>query len=192
MAAWSSFTERGRVPNCYLLMHTAPSPKDGVDLRTIARHLGLVPAGCTCGTRPCPLPLTEHKVIFGAHEQQKPADLVSWYQALDVYLGATYGEGFGVPVIEALACGVPVIGSKNTAITEKIGKGCGWLVNCQPFWHWDHEAEWRIPRISEIAAALGHAMGKASAPPGAVDRYDADYVTLNHFKGVLDELGAVQ
>jgi len=174
MAGFSQFTERGRVPDCYLLMHTRPDDPAGIDLRAVARHLGI-----------------EHQVLFAKHDQQRPADLLTWYQSLDVLLSATYGEGFGVPVIEALACGVPVIGSRNSATTEKIGPGCGWLVNCQPFWHPEFRAEWRIPRIGEIAAALGNAQGfRLQAPAGAVASYDADYVTLNHWKPVLDELGA--
>lgn len=175
MAGFSQFTERGRVPNCYLLMHTRPDDPAGIDLRAIARHLGI-----------------EDITLFAKHDQQRPADMLTWYQALDVLLSATYGEGFGVPVIEALACGVPVIGSRNSAVTEKIGAGCGWLVNCQPFWHPEFRAEWAIPRIGEIAAALQKATERPQAPPDAAAAYDADYVTLNHWKHILDELGAAQ
>jgi glycosyltransferase involved in cell wall biosynthesis len=175
MAGFSQFTERGRVPNCYLLMHTRPDDPAGIDLRTIARHLGI-----------------EHQVLFGKNDQQRPADMLTWYQSLDVLLSATYGEGFGVPVIEALACGVPVIGSRNSAVTEKIGSRAGWLVGCQPFWHPEFRAEWAIPRISEIAAALQCAMGGRQVPPESAAAYDADSVTLNHWKPVLDELGAAQ
>ena len=32
-------------------------------------------------------------------------------------------EGFGLPILEAQACGSPVIGSDCTAITETIGRG---------------------------------------------------------------------
>ena len=40
------------------------------------------------------------------------ARMAAWYNALDVLLAASMGEGFGVPVIESLACGTPVIGTR--------------------------------------------------------------------------------
>lgn len=52
----------------------------------------------------------------------------------DVYRGAkmfvypSYAEGFGIPPLEAMASGVPVISSNSTAMLEIIGEG-GLLVN---------------------------------------------------------------
>jgi glycosyltransferase involved in cell wall biosynthesis len=48
------------------------------------------------------------------------------YNMMDVYLQASKGEGFGIPIIEAEACGVPVIGTNWTAIPELIDGG--WLL----------------------------------------------------------------
>lgn len=171
MAGWSMFTERGRVPDCYLMMHTNPDDENGIPLRPIARHLGI-----------------DKQVLYGASGNMQTGQMLTWFQALDVLLQCTYGEGFGVPVIEAMACGVPVIGSRNSAVTEKITKGKGWLVGCQDWWHPEFEAAWGIPRIPEISAMLGRAQARITVPPGAVDHYDADYVTLHHWKAALEEL----
>jgi glycosyltransferase involved in cell wall biosynthesis len=43
-------------------------------------------------------------------------DLVSYYQLADVYVTASLHEGFGVPLIEAMACGVPVVASRSGAM----------------------------------------------------------------------------
>lgn len=47
--------------------------------------------------------------------------LVLWYQAADVVIIPSLdGEGFGLPIIEAMACGVPVLGTPVCAIPEVL------------------------------------------------------------------------
>lgn len=48
-------------------------------------------------------------------------DLPPYYRLADVYATASLHEGFGVPLIEAMACGVPVVASRATAHPEVIG-----------------------------------------------------------------------
>jgi len=57
-------------------------------------------------------------------------DPVSLLQASDLFLLATVGEAFGLALAEAMACGVPIIGSRAGAIPEVIKDGeTGLLVN---------------------------------------------------------------
>jgi len=44
------------------------------------------------------------------------ADLLPYYRLADVYVTASLHEGFGVPLIEAMACGLPVVASKSAAM----------------------------------------------------------------------------
>lgn len=48
-------------------------------------------------------------------------DLVSEYQNADLLLMTSRYEGFGLPIIEAMACGTPVVAFANSSITEVVG-----------------------------------------------------------------------
>ncbi|GMV20229.1 MAG: hypothetical protein AMXMBFR57_01780 [Acidimicrobiia bacterium] len=51
------------------------------------------------------------------------ADLPSYYHAADVLLYAPLLAGFGLPPLEAMACGTPVVASDRGAIPEVVGDG---------------------------------------------------------------------
>ena len=50
------------------------------------------------------------------------------YNASDVLLHTSEYEGFGMPILEAMACGIPVVCSKKASIPEVVGS-CGYLVD---------------------------------------------------------------
>lgn len=61
------------------------------------------------------------------------ATMAGIYNTIDVFLLPTKGEGFGIPLIEAQACGTPIITTKCTAQVELMGGG--WFIeNLIPFW----------------------------------------------------------
>lgn len=51
------------------------------------------------------------------------AELAAHYAAADVYVSTSDHEGFGVPLLEAMHNGVPVVAFGSTAVTETIGAG---------------------------------------------------------------------
>ena len=50
-------------------------------------------------------------------------DLVNLYNAADLFVSTSRGEGFGLTLAEASACGVPVIAQNVSAIPETVGPG---------------------------------------------------------------------
>lgn len=50
-------------------------------------------------------------------------DLVALYNAADVFVTTSMGEGFGLTIAEALACGTPVIAQNVSSIPEVVGPG---------------------------------------------------------------------
>lgn len=62
---------------------------------------------------------------LGAHVRYRSgvseADLVRHYQAADAFVFPSVYEGFGLPVLEALACGCPVVAGDATSVPEITG-----------------------------------------------------------------------
>lgn len=48
-------------------------------------------------------------------------DVVAAYRSADALLFTSRAEGFGLPLLEALACGLPVVAFANTSIPEVVG-----------------------------------------------------------------------
>jgi len=59
-------------------------------------------------------------VIFINHPPQ--ADLVLFYNLADVFVFPSLYEGFGLPPLEAMACGAPVITSNTSSLPEVAGE----------------------------------------------------------------------
>ena len=54
-------------------------------------------------------------------EYVAPEDLPALYSGADAFVFPSLKEGFGLPLLEAMGCGIPVICSNNAAIPEVVG-----------------------------------------------------------------------
>lgn len=68
----------------------------------------------------------KNSIIFTGRLLEK--ELVALYQAADLYVDLSLYEGFGLQVVEAMACAIPVITSNLTSLPE-IVKDAGILVD---------------------------------------------------------------
>ena len=151
-----------------LYVHTDwPGLADGFDLKLLATH--------------CAIP--EHAIVFPDLYAYKygfsPEQMAAVYTAFDVLLAPSHGEGFCVPLIEAQACGTPVIASDFSAQPELIG--AGWPVIGQLEWDAPQKSSYIVPYVVDIMEKLEFAYvadRKAMAVPAMefAARYDADRV----------------
>lgn len=63
----------------------------------------------------------EHRVIW--IDQMGEVSMPALYNLSDIFITLSRGEGFCVPVVEAMACGKTVIASNMTSLPEIVGKG---------------------------------------------------------------------
>ncbi len=95
----------------HLHLHADPyDPLGGnlVDLRDRLELQGL----CSFGSK------------AGVFDGIPDAEMSALYASMDVFALPTMGEGFGLPILEAMSCGVPVIATDCSAVTELVqGRG---------------------------------------------------------------------
>jgi len=61
------------------------------------------------------------RIVFAGRISE--AEKVAHYNLADVYVMPSYGEGFGIALIEAAACGIPVVGSSVDGSCEALLDG---------------------------------------------------------------------
>lgn len=78
--------------------------------------------------------------------------LALMYNAADVFLGPSRGEGFGIPIIEAQACGTPVVVTNFSSMPELVR----WGVAVDPErLDWTYQESWQaVPDVPGIATAM--------------------------------------
>jgi glycosyltransferase involved in cell wall biosynthesis len=116
-------------------------------------------------------------------------EMAGIYTSLDVLLHASYGEGFGVPAIEAAACGTRIIGS-NWAATPDLVSDDSWLVEGQPFWDEAQNSFFMIPLIPSLVNALKEASANRGHSEESVKfaaQFDADTVWREYWQPFLKD-----
>ncbi|MGQ9631095.1 MAG: glycosyltransferase family 4 protein [bacterium] len=63
----------------------------------------------------------EDKVIFTGYVSEKELPIL--YNGADVFIYPSLYEGFGIPPLEAMSCGVPTISSNASSLPEVVGEG---------------------------------------------------------------------
>jgi glycosyltransferase involved in cell wall biosynthesis len=97
--------EQSDKSNYLLYMHMNPTDPMGNNLIKICEDLGI------SGNVAFPPNFSENK-------GEKIEELAEKYQCADVFISTTKGEGWGLTITEAMACGIPVIAPLHTSIKE--------------------------------------------------------------------------
>lgn len=165
--------------DAYLYLHTEPTGAiQGVDLLALLAAHRIPPGRVRFSDS-----------YYSQHVGCPPAFVADIYRSLDVLLSPSYGEGFGIPIVEAQACGVPVIVTDWTAMTELCG--AGWLVDGDSVWS-DQAAFWKVPQVDSIVRALEDAHTGAHHLAGQAREfalaYDHRRVYQEHWQPVLAEI----
>ena len=181
LQAWRDFVKDGH-ENALLYMHThAGQELQGMDLEELLGALEL-----------------PHKNVLFADPYWQilgyPDDyLANVYSAADVLLSPSMGEGFGLPIVEAQACGCPVITGNWTSMPELTF--AGWTVEGDPFY--TPQGSWQyVPYVKGILEAISiayEARGDKEVRKLARKEalaYDVDAVLKEHWAPLLAELAA--
>ena len=131
---------------------------------------------------------------YGLSLGYTPEMMAQIYSSLDVHCGVTRGEGFGIPIVEAQACGCPVIVGDWTSMPELVFSG--WKVDkkdADPVFTQLGAFQF-IPRISGIAEKLEQAYqmrGNQDYRKRAVDgakAYDIEKVISKYWLPTLKKI----
>lgn len=185
LTAFSLF--KAQHPDAKLYLHTdMHGSAGGWDLSEVCRAVGLADTDV----------IAPNQVIYRwGHSQQEMAAL---FTTFDVYLGTSYGEGFGIGTIEAMACGTIPIVSNFAASPDLLppelripSMDGGFLVDGQPIWHNGLAAPFAVPNIQEIYRALENAYYRDRAADGEIarewvaDNFDVAKVWRKHWQPIL-------
>ncbi|HID08521.1 MAG TPA: glycosyltransferase, partial [Armatimonadetes bacterium] len=90
----------------------------------------------------------------GRREGFDKTELATLYNLMDVYASPTMGEGFGMTILEAMACGIPITVTDYGAMRE-LAFGCGILIRIKCMEHWERPKGWgAIVDVDALAEAL--------------------------------------
>lgn len=92
---FAEWLRRDQIDNAYLYLHVAPTGERSADLRQLVKFYGL--AGKVIVNTP----------NIGTGDDDSIMPLI--YSSFDIYMTQSQGEGFGLPALEAMACGVPCV-----------------------------------------------------------------------------------
>ncbi|MGH2705990.1 MAG: glycosyltransferase family 4 protein [Actinomycetota bacterium] len=123
-----------RVPEDVSLVIAGPPGWGSLDLPAFSHHLGL-----------------DRRVVFSGYLPD--AELASLMAGARAFAFPSIYEGFGLPALEAMAAGVPVVAGRAGALPEVLGDAPFW---CDPL------------SIDSIAAAVSDAVGDDEARAAAI------------------------
>ena len=167
--------------NCQLYLHALVTPEmGGLDLLQMAKTYGIVDK--------CRFTLKNH-IWSGLCRE----DMAKLYNSFDVFLNPCHRAGFEIPLVEAQACGVPIIAGGWHSMPELCG--AGWLIKPAQKVATPLESFIYIPSVPSITEHLldaydhwGDKKMSKSAREFAVD-YDWQNVLSKYWGPIITTIG---
>jgi len=116
---FASWIHSYNVNDAFLYLHVAPTGDASCDLKSLVKYFGLSGR------------VIVHTPDAGIGDEDSRMPFV--YSAMDVYMTQSQGEGFGLPALEAMACGVDCVLPDHSAFNTQSGwvkKNCAYRVPC--------------------------------------------------------------
>lgn len=155
-----------KYPDSQIYIHSEPSRVyGGFDLGVLLKSVGLDKSAVT---------FPDRDLMRTGYPDEAMA---AFYTAMDVLLCTSYGEGFGIPTVEAQACGTRVITS-NYAASKDLASEDSWKIDGQPFWDEAQASFFSVPSVNKIVGALEEAYhaerGTSQKAIEFASQFDAD------------------
>lgn len=171
-----------KYPNSYLYIHSEASRAyGGFDLAILLKMVGIPQENVLL---PDP-----YMLRMGYPEET----MAAFYSAFDVLLSTSYGEGFGIPTVEAQACGTRVITS-DFAASKDLASEDSWKIEGQPFWDEAQASFFQIPSVNKITKALEDAYhaerGTSKTAVEFASQFDVETVWNDKWMPLLKKLYA--
>lgn len=153
-------------PEALLTLHTGVHQDGGQDLEAVAENLGIIDKVRV---------VDQYRYTAG---QITAGDMNEWYNVIDVLAACSYGEGFGLPIMEAQAAGTPVITTRSSSMEELNPFGA--QVDGTPFWNGVHKGWWIRPSIQGMVRAFEEAYeARGDVPREKVRAFAMEYDVHN-------------
>lgn len=109
------------------------------------------------------------------------SDLCAYYKVADVFLCMSEHEGFGIPILEAMQAGIPVMAYASSAVPETMN-GAGFLFQEKIF---DELAVW-ISRLAEEGPLKRSVLEGQKKRLESYEKQDVESLLLNHLKPLIN------
>jgi glycosyltransferase involved in cell wall biosynthesis len=139
-----------KFPNAHLYLHTNPVVTkigDGYNLPVLVDMFGISDK-------------VHYPEMNPILEQFEESEIALALQSSDCYVTTSMGEGFGIPLLEAASCGIPIIAPDNSSQSE-LTEDHGIVYECVPEEEYVHYhtgtpylSYYRVPSASSLYSAM--------------------------------------
>ena len=152
---------KDKIPNAVLFLHTDPNdPAQSFNMFELIKQYNLENRVCFSGMQ--------------AHKGFDWAQMNEVYNTMDIFFLSTSGEGWGIPIIEAMSCEIPVAVTDYTTTAEIVkSHNAGVGINLSGCEEVTNEEFFKDQKAYDMKVMNGTLMGSWMVERGLMDIQDA-------------------